>query len=128
MYAHSERFVLPLSHDEVVHGKGSLLGKMSGDEWQRFANLRALYAWMWAYPGAPLLFMGSELAPFSEWNADTSLPWDLLEWPPHRGVFDLVRELNGLASAHRALWIRDRDPAGFQWLDADDAEHSVYAR
>ncbi len=127
VYAWSERFVLPLSHDEVVHGKGSLLGKMSGDEWQRFANLRSLYAWMWAHPGAPLLFMGSELAPFSEWSADTSLPWDLLQWDSHRGVFDLVRELNRLADAYPALWERDTDPMGFQWLDADDAENSVYA-
>ncbi len=127
VYAWSEHFVLPLSHDEVVHGKGSLLGKMSGDEWQRFANLRALYAWMWAHPGAPLLFMGSELAPFTEWNADTSLPWDLLQWDAHRGVFDLVRELNSLADRYPALWERDREPTGFQWLDADDAANSVYA-
>jgi len=127
MYAWSERFVLPLSHDEVVHGKGSLLGKMAGDEWQRFANLRALYAWMWAHPGAPLLFMGSELAPYSEWSADVSLPWDLLQWDAHRGVFDLVRELNRLADAHPALWERDHEPTGFQWLDADNAEASVYA-
>jgi len=127
VYTWSEHFVLPLSHDEVVHGKGSLLGKMSGDEWQRFANLRALYAWMWAHPGAPLLFMGSELAPFTEWNADTSLPWDLLQWDAHRGVFDLVRELNGLADRYPALWERDREPTGFQWLDADDVANSVYA-
>jgi 1,4-alpha-glucan branching enzyme len=127
VYAWSENFVLPLSHDEVVHGKGSLLGKMSGDEWQRFANLRALYAWMWAHPGAPLLFMGSELAPYGEWNADSSLPWDLLQWDSHRGVFDLVRELNRLDDTHPALWARDRDPGGFQWLDADDADHSVYS-
>jgi 1,4-alpha-glucan branching enzyme len=125
LYAWSERFVLPLSHDEVVHGKGSLLGKMSGDEWQRFANLRSLYAWMWAYPGAPLLFMGSELAPYSEWNADVSLPWDLLQWEGHRGVFDLVRELSRVADAHPAIWERDHEPGGFQWLDADDAEHSI---
>jgi len=127
VYAWSERFVLPLSHDEVVHGKGSLLGKMSGDDWQRFANLRSLYAWMWAHPGAPLLFMGSELAPYTEWNADTSLPWDLLQWDAHRGIFDLVRELNRLAEQYPALWERDNEPTGFQWLDADDADHSVYA-
>ncbi len=127
LYAHTERFVLPLSHDEVVHGKGSLLGKMAGDEWQRFANLRSLYGWMWAYPGAPLLFMGSELAPYTEWNADGSLPWDLLQWESHRGVFDLVRELNSVAAVHGALWERDHEPGGFQWLDADDAEHSMLA-
>ena len=127
VYAWTEHFVLPLSHDEVVHGKGSLLGKMAGDEWQRFANLRSLYAWMWAHPGAPLLFMGSELAPFTEWNADTSLPWDLLQWDAHRGVFEFVRELNRVSDAFPALWERDQEPTGFQWLDADDEEHSVYA-
>jgi 1,4-alpha-glucan branching enzyme len=127
LYAWSERFVLPLSHDEVVHGKGSLLGKMAGDQWQRFANLRAMYAWMWAHPGAPLVFMGAELAPYSEWNADTSLPWDLLGWEAHRGVFELVGHLNHTAQVHGAVWERDDDPAGFQWLDADDATHSVYS-
>ena len=127
LYAFTERFVLPLSHDEVVHGKGSLLAKMSGDEWQRFANLRSLYAWMWAYPGAPLLFMGGELAPWSEWNADAGLPWYLLDHPPHRGIFDLVGALNALAADWHALWERDNEPAGFQWLDADDAESSIYA-
>jgi 1,4-alpha-glucan branching enzyme len=127
VYAWSEQFVLPLSHDEVVHGKGSLLGKMSGDDWQRFANLRSLFGWMWAHPGAPLMFMGSELAPYSEWNADTSLPWDLLQWDAHRGVFSLVRELNRLAVDHPATWERDTDAGGFEWLDADDAENSVYA-
>ncbi|MGD9704948.1 MAG: 1,4-alpha-glucan branching protein GlgB [Acidimicrobiia bacterium] len=125
LYAFSERFVLPLSHDEVVHGKGSLLGKMSGDEWQRFANLRALYAWMWAYPGAPLLFMGGEMAPWSEWNSDTGLPWYLLDHAPHRGIFDLVGRLNATAAAWPALWERDVEAAGFQWLAADDADESV---
>jgi 1,4-alpha-glucan branching enzyme len=127
LYAFSERFVLPLSHDEVVHGKGSLLGKMSGDEWQRFANLRSLYGWMWAYPGAPLLFMGAEMAPWSEWNSDNGLPWYLLDHAPHRGVFELVGRLNAVAAAWPALWERDADPAGFQWLAADDADQSVFA-
>ena len=90
LYAFTESFVLPLSHDEVVHGKGSLLGKMAGDDWQRFANLRALYAWMWALPGAPLLFMGAELAPWTEWNDGGGLPWHLLDHAPHRGVRDLL--------------------------------------
>jgi 1,4-alpha-glucan branching enzyme len=127
LYAFSERFVLPLSHDEVVHGKGSLLGKMAGDDWQRFATLRALYAWMWAMPGAPLLFMGAEIAPFTEWNDAAGLPWHLFEHATHRGVRDLLVELNARSVAVRALWERDHEPTGFQWLDADDAEHSIYA-
>ncbi len=127
LYAFSESFVLPLSHDEVVHGKGSLLAKMTGDDWQRFANLRALYGWMWALPGAPLLFMGGELAPWSEWNDAASLPWHLLDHASHRGVHDLVADLNAVGSRWSATWERDRDHMGFQWLAADDSEHSVYA-
>ena len=127
LYAFSERFVLPLSHDEVVHGKGSLLGKMPGDDWQRFATLRALYSWMWALPGAPLLFMGAELAPFSEWNESAGLPWHLLDHAPHRGVRDLLAELNRLSVRWPVLHERDHEPTGFQWLDADDADHSVFA-
>jgi 1,4-alpha-glucan branching enzyme len=127
LYAFSERFVLPLSHDEVVHGKGSLLAKMAGDDWQRFAMLRALYGWMWAMPGAPLLFMGSELAPWSEWNDAAGLPWHLLDHSSHRGVRDLLVQVNSLCTDHRALWERDHEPTGFQWLEANDVEHSVYA-
>ena len=127
LYAFSERFVLPLSHDEVVHGKGSLLGKMPGDDWQRFANLRALYSWMWALPGAPLLFMGAEIAPFTEWNESTGLPWYLLDHAPHKGIRDLLAELNRVVTAWPAIYERDHEPTGFQWLDADDAESSVYA-
>jgi 1,4-alpha-glucan branching enzyme len=127
LYAFTERFVLPLSHDEVVHGKGSLLGKMPGDDWQRFANLRALYAWMWAMPGAPLVFMGAELAPWTEWNDDGGLPWHLLDFAPHRGVRDLLATVNGVSDKWRAVWERDHEPTGFQWLDADDAMHSVFA-
>ena len=127
LYAFSERFVLPLSHDEVVHGKGSLLGKMPGDDWQRFANLRALYAWMWAQPGAPLLFMGAEIAPFTEWNESTGLPWHLLDHAPHRGIRDLLAELNRVVAAWPALFERDHEAAGFQWLDANDADHSIFA-
>ncbi|MEX0848406.1 MAG: 1,4-alpha-glucan branching protein GlgB [Ilumatobacteraceae bacterium] len=126
LYAFTESFVLPLSHDEVVHGKGSLLGKMVGDDWQRFANLRALYAWMWAMPGAPLLFMGAEMAPWTEWNDAASLPWHLLDHAPHRGVRDLLAALNAQADRWPAVWERDDDQGSFQWLDADDAEHSVY--
>jgi 1,4-alpha-glucan branching enzyme len=126
LYAHSERFVLPLSHDEVVHGKGSLIGKMPGDDWQRFANLRAMYGWMWAMPGAPLLFMGAELAPFTEWSDSTGLPWHLLDHAPHRGVRDLLADLNRVTNEWPALYERDHEPTGFQWLDANDADASVY--
>ncbi len=127
LYAFSERFVLPLSHDEVVHGKGSLLNKMPGDDWQRFANLRALYAWMWALPGAKLLFMGAELAPFTEWAENASLPWHLLDHAAHRGVRDLLTEINRRCGAWPALYERDHDPMGFQWLDADDADNSTFS-
>ena len=127
LYAFHERFLLPLSHDEVVHGKGSLLAKMAGDDWQKFANLRALFAWQWAMPGPPLLFMGSELAPWEEWTEAHGLPWHLLEHGPHRGVRDLVHTLNRAADTWPAVWRRDHDPEGFQWLEPDDAEHSVYA-
>jgi 1,4-alpha-glucan branching enzyme len=119
--------VLALSHDEVVHGKGSLLAKMGGDDWQRFAALRALFAWQWAVPGAPLVFMGSELAPWDEWADAGELPWHLLGHPAHRGVRDLFVRLNGVADEWPALWRRDTDPGGFQWLDADDAQHSMFA-
>jgi 1,4-alpha-glucan branching enzyme len=127
LYTFTERYVLPLSHDEVVHGKGSLLGKMTGDDWQRFANLRALYAWMWALPGAPLLFMGGEIAPWTEWDESGGLPWHLYDHAPHRGVSELIAELNATADAWPALWAHDNNPASFQWLDSNDAEHSVYA-
>lgn len=127
LYAYSERFVLPLSHDEVVHGKGSLLTKMGGDDWQRFASLRALLAWQWSTPGAPLVFMGTELASWQEWNDAADLPWHLLEHPSHRGVHDLLGRINRLHQEFAPLWRRDDEPGGFQWLDADDREHSIYA-
>jgi 1,4-alpha-glucan branching enzyme len=127
LYATDERFVLPLSHDEVVHGKGSLLTKMVGDDAQRFAALRALFAWQWALPGAPLVFMGAELAAREEWSDGAELPWYLLSEPAHRGVHDLLVHLNAVADAWPALWRRDLDPGGFRWLDADDAEHHTYA-
>ena len=127
VYAFSENFLLPLSHDEVVHGKGSLLGKMPGDDWQRFANLRALYAWMWAHPGKQLVFMGAELAQEREWSEERSLDWHLLDDPRHAGVADLVRTLNALERDHPALWRRDSEPGGFAWLDDADADHSVLA-
>ncbi|MGH9213845.1 MAG: 1,4-alpha-glucan branching protein GlgB, partial [Acidimicrobiales bacterium] len=127
IYAWTENFVLPLSHDEVVHGKGSLVGKMPGDRWQRLANLRALYAWMWAHPGKQLVFMGAELAQEREWSQDRSLDWHLLDDPGHRGVHDLVRELNRVAADRPALWSRDTSPDGFSWIDAGDVEASVFA-
>ena len=127
LYAHSEQFVLPLSHDEVVHGKGSLLNKMPGDEWRRFANLRALFGWMWAYPGDPMLFMGGEIAQWGEWNETTGMDWAALEGERHRGVQELVRSLNRVAKEWTALGEQDHVPGGFQWLDADDAEHSMFS-
>jgi 1,4-alpha-glucan branching enzyme len=128
LYAFSENFILPLSHDEVVHGKGSLLQKMPGDEWQRFANLRSLYGFMYAHPGKKLLFMGGEFAQRREWSHDRSLDWHLLDAGPfHRGVQSLVRDLNHLYRAERALHELDFDHAGFQWIDCSDWEQSIVA-
>ena len=125
MYAFSENFVLPLSHDEVVHGKGALLAKMPGDAWQQFANLRLLYGFMWGHPGKKLLFMGCEFAPREEWNADRALPWQCLDHAPHAGVQRLVRDLNHALQAHPALHALDASPDGFAWIDHSDAAHSV---
>jgi 1,4-alpha-glucan branching enzyme len=127
MYAFSENFVLPLSHDEVVHGKGSLLSNMPGDRWQQFANLRSLYAYMWAHPGKKLLFMGGELGEWDEWDADGSLHWNLLEYAEHAGVHALVRDLNRLYRETPALWEVDFEPEGFRWLEANDAANNVIA-
>ncbi|MDE2023488.1 MAG: 1,4-alpha-glucan branching protein GlgB [Gammaproteobacteria bacterium] len=127
LYAFSENFVLPLSHDEVVHGKGSLIGKMPGDNWQKFANLRAYYGFMWGHPGKKLLFMGGEFAQWREWNHDASLDWHLLEHAPHRGMQNLVRALNRAYRELPALHRRDCDAAGFAWVVADDAGQSVFA-
>jgi 1,4-alpha-glucan branching enzyme len=127
VYAFSENFVLPLSHDEVVHGKGTILGKMSGDDWQQFANLRAYYAMMWGYPGKKLLFMGQEFAQRREWSEERSLDWHLMDAPAHRGVADLVRDLNRLYRSTPALHARDCEGEGFEWLIADDADNSVFA-
>jgi 1,4-alpha-glucan branching enzyme len=126
-YAFSENFVLPLSHDEVVHGKGSILTRMPGDQWQRFANLRAYYAFMYGHPGKKLLFMGAEIAQEREWNHDRSLDWHLLEQPLHRGVQTLVRDLNHLYRSTPALYELDCDAAGFEWLVSDDTAQSVFA-
>ncbi len=127
LYAMNESFVLPLSHDEVVHGKGSLLGKMPGDEWQRFANLRLLFAYAFAQPGKKLLFMGAELAQPSEWSHDGALPWALLDHPSHRGVQRLVRDLNRCYREHPALHELDCDAGGLSWIEANDADQSIYA-
>jgi 1,4-alpha-glucan branching enzyme len=127
VYAFTENFVLPLSHDEVVHGKGSLLGKMPGDRWQQLANLRALYAYMWAHPGKQLLFMGSEFGQESEWSEARSLDWWLLDLPDHHGVWQLIRDLNHAYRETPALWTLDAEGAGFQWIDANDAEGNVFS-
>jgi 1,4-alpha-glucan branching enzyme len=124
-YAFAENFVLPLSHDEVVHGKGSLLGKMPGDRWQKFANLRACYAFMFTHPGKKLLFMGCEFGQEKEWNHDTSLDWHLLGDPLHAGVQQLIRDLNRLYRGVTALHQLDCEPAGFEWIDCTDWEKSV---
>ena len=125
LYAFHENFVLPLSHDEVVHGKGSLLDKMPGDEWQRFANLRLMLSYMWAQPGKKLLFMGGEIAQWREWRHDESLDWNLLEYAPHEGVRRLVTELNRLYRAEGALHENDCNPAGFEWVDCADWQGSI---
>ena len=125
MYAFSENFVLPISHDEVVHMKGSLRGKMPGDDWQRYAGVRALFAYQWAHPGKNLTFMGNEIAQYGEWNHDGSVDWDALNWPDHRGVQKLVADLNEFYKDTPAIWSQDFDPAGFQWLTSDDADHNT---
>ena len=127
VYAFTENFILPLSHDEVVHGKGSMLSKMPGDRWQQFANLRALYAFMWAHPGKKLLFMGNEIAQEQEWSEERSLDWHLLEAPGHAGVQSLVRDLNRAYRDTPALYERDYDGTAFWWLEPNDAEASVFA-
>ncbi len=125
VYAFTENFVLPLSHDEVVHGKSSILGRMPGDDWQQFANLRAYYGTMFAHPGKKLLFMGNDIAQRSEWNHDQSLDWHLLEHAPHRGVQRLVRDLNLVYKGTPALYEVDFDGAGFEWIDYSDRDSSV---
>jgi 1,4-alpha-glucan branching enzyme len=127
LYAFTENFVLPLSQDEGVYGKGSILARMPGDEWQRFANLRAYYGFMWGQPGKKLLFMGQEFAHSGEWNFDGSLDWWLLDHAPHRGVQALLRDLNHLYRDTPALHARDCEPEGFRWIIADDRDNSVFA-
>ena len=127
VYAYTEHFLLPLSHDEVVHGKGSLIRKMPGDDWQKFANLRAYYAWMWTFPGKKLLFMGCEIAQWTEWNNDASIEWNLLDFPNHKGMQSLVGDLNRLYAGEPSFHATDADPEGFRWAVVDDAQNSVYA-
>ena len=126
-YAFSENFILPLSHDEVVHGKRSILGRMPGDDWQRFANLRSYYGFMFGHPGKKLMFMGGEFGQEREWNHDHALDWHLLDQARHRGIQNLVRDLNALYRSLPALHELDCDPAGFEWIIANDADHSVFA-
>ena len=125
VYAYSERYVLPISHDEVVYGKGSLFGKMPGDNWQKYAGVRALFAYQWAHPGKKLTFMGNELAQWGEWDHDNSIDWDCLNWQEHMGVQRLVADLNKLYKETPAIWSQDFTPDGFQWLTSDDADHNT---
>ncbi|HWU48046.1 MAG TPA: 1,4-alpha-glucan branching protein GlgB [Humibacter sp.] len=125
VYAFSENFLLPISHDEVVHGKGSLLSKMPGDHWQQLANVRAYLAFMWSHPGKQLLFMGQEFGQPSEWSEERGLDWWILDQPTHRGLFDLVGRLNALYREHPALWRADNDARGFEWIDGGDARGNV---
>jgi 1,4-alpha-glucan branching enzyme len=125
LYAYTENFMLPFSHDEVVHGKGSMAGKMPGDMWQRFANLRALYGYMFGHPGKKLNFMGGEFGQTREWNHDHSLDWHLLEYPDHKGMQQLVRDLNRLYRSEPSLHELDVRHEGFSWIDCNDYESSV---
>jgi 1,4-alpha-glucan branching enzyme len=125
LYAFSENFILPLSHDEVVHGKGSLIGKMPGDDWQKFANLRLLFGAMYAQPAKKLLFMGGEIAQRAEWNHDSSIEWHLLDHDPHRGIRRWVRDLNTIYRGEPCLHQLDCDPAGFEWVDCNDTDQSA---
>jgi 1,4-alpha-glucan branching enzyme len=125
LYAFTENYMLPLSHDEVVHGKGALLAKMPGDDWQKFANLRLLYGWQYAQPGKKLLFMGGEIGQWQEWHHDSSVDWHLLQWEPHQGIQRWVRDLNTIYRGTPALHQHDCDPAGFEWVDCCDWQTSI---
>jgi 1,4-alpha-glucan branching enzyme len=125
LYAWSENFILPFSHDEVVHGKGSLLNKMPGDWWQKFANLRVLYTFMWGHPGKKMLFMGQEFAQSSEWSEEKSLDWHLLNYPEHQGIKKCIQDLNHLYHREKALWENDFSSEGFEWINCDDSDNSV---
>ncbi|MDZ7820976.1 MAG: hypothetical protein U5N26_03685 [Candidatus Marinimicrobia bacterium] len=125
LYQYSENFILTLSHDEVVHGKGSLLSKMPGDDWQKFANFKLLLAFMYCHPGKKLLFMGTELAPWGEWNEERGVEWELLQWDPHRTADKYLSALNHFYLSSPALWQKDQEPAGFEWIDGGNTEQSV---
>ena len=125
VYGFSENFMLPLSHDEVVHGKGSLLDRMPGDEWQKFANYRLLFSYMYTHPGTKLMFMGSEIAQSSEWNHDQQLEWHLLQYPVHQGASECIKKLNSLYKSEAALYQKSFNPEGFEWIDFGDADNSV---
>ena len=125
IYAFSEHFTLPFSHDEVVHMKQSMLSKMPGDDWQKFANLRLLYSYMYTHPGKNLLFMGGEFGQWSEWNHENSLDWHLLEWEKHKGLQQLVKDLNKVSKTEKALHEIDGDWRGFEWIDVSDADNSL---
>ena len=127
VYAFSENFVLPLSHDEMVYGKRSILGRMPGDEFQRFANVRALYSYMFAHPGSKLLFMGADIAQYNEWNFRSSVEWELTEFPNHKGIQNIVKDLNKLYTSEPALYEKQYDPDGFEWIDFQDWERSIIA-
>jgi 1,4-alpha-glucan branching enzyme len=126
LYAYHENFILPLSHDEVVHGKGSLIARMPGDDWQKFANLRLLFGHMFAQPGKKLLFMGGEFAQWAEWHHEKSLDWHLLEYLPHRGVQSWLKNLNHLYVNEPALYLNEFSHEGFEWIDCCDSEHSIF--
>jgi 1,4-alpha-glucan branching enzyme len=125
LYAFNENFVLPFSHDEVVHGKSSMIGKMPGDDWQKFANLRVLYGYMIGHPGKKLLFMGGEFGQWREWNHDEDLDWPLIGYPQHRGLQRWVRDINTFYRSEPALHQLDCDPGGFEWIDCSDTQRSV---
>ena len=127
LYAYHEHFILVLSHDEVTHGKGSLLNKMPEDDWQKFANLRFFFAWMWGHPGKKLLFQGGEIAQWREWDHDQSLDWHLLQYAPHQGMHLLIKELNKLYRQEPAFWLLDDEATGFEWIDFNDAENSIWS-
>ena len=127
IYAYHENYVLVLSHDEVVHGKGSIVQKMPGDRWQQMANLRFFFAWMFAHPGKKLLFQGLDFGQSEEWNHAQSLPWHLLEYDEHKGIQQLVKDLNRLYTSEPALYELDHVAGGFEWLDHNDAKHSLFS-
>ena len=127
LYAYHEHFILVLSHDEVVHGKGSLLNKMPGDDWQKAANLRMFLSWMWAHPGKKLLFQGDELGQWREWDHSSSIDWHLLEHQPHAGIRRLVKRLNEIYRSEPALFALDDCPDGFEWVDFHDADNTVWS-